>query len=86
MYPGHTLDGMAYLDTSHPSDAEAIAWLRNLEGNIIIVEAVGGDYTYSARVSSFTGIPVIIGWPFHEYMWRNDTGLHAPASRTENYL
>jgi YYY domain-containing protein len=73
MYPGHTLDGMAYLDASHPGDAEAIAWLRALEGNITIVEAVGGDYTYSARVSSFTGIPTIIGWPFHEYMWRNDT-------------
>jgi len=37
-----------------------------------IVEAEGGDYTYYSRVSSFTGIPAIIGMPFHEYMWRGD--------------
>lgn len=73
MYPGHTLDGLAYLETSHPGDADAIVYLRSLGGSITIVEAVGGDYTYSARISSFTGIPTIIGWPFHEYMWRNDT-------------
>jgi uncharacterized membrane protein len=36
------------------------------------VEAEGGDYTYYSRISSFTGIPAIIGMPFHEYMWRGD--------------
>jgi len=28
---------------------------------------------YYSRISSFTGIPAIIGEPFHEYMWRGDT-------------
>ena len=36
------------------------------------MEAEGGDYTYYSRVSSFTGIPGIIGMPFHEFMWRSD--------------
>jgi len=73
-YGGGTLDGLAYLSTAHPGDAEAIAYLRSLSGVGGIVEAQGGDYTYYARVSSFTGIPTIIGWPFHEYMWRGDAG------------
>jgi YYY domain-containing protein len=72
-YTGGTLDGLAYLETAHPGDASAIAFLRSLPGVKGVVEAEGGDYTYFGRVSSFTGIPTIIGWPFHEYMWRTDT-------------
>ncbi len=71
-YGTDTLDGLAYLNDSHPSDAPAIAYLRTLPGNEILVEAEGGDYTYYSRVSSFTGIPGIIGMPFHEFMWRGD--------------
>jgi YYY domain-containing protein len=72
-YGGRTLDGFAYLDTTHPGDAGGVAYLRNLTGDERIVEAVGGDYTYYSRISSFTGIPTIIGEPFHEFMWRGDT-------------
>jgi YYY domain-containing protein len=72
-YTGGTLDGLAYLGAAHPGDASAVAFLRSLPGVRGIVEAEGGDYTYFGRVSSFTGIPTIIGWPFHEYMWRTDT-------------
>jgi len=71
-YGTGTLDGLAYLENSHAGDAGAVAWLRTLEGDERIVEAEGGDYTYYSRVSSFTGIPAIIGMPFHEYMWRGD--------------
>jgi YYY domain-containing protein len=71
-YRDHTLDGLAYLSSAHPGDAEAVAFLRSLNGISGIVEAEGGDYTYYSRISSFTGIPAIIGMPFHEYMWRAD--------------
>lgn len=71
-YGSGTLDGLAYLNDSHPGDAAAVAFLRSLTGNEIIVEAEGGDYTYYSRISSFTGIPGIIGMPFHEFMWRSD--------------
>jgi YYY domain-containing protein len=71
-YGTGTLDGLAYLNDSHPGDTAAVAYLRTLTGNEIIVEAEGGDYTYYSRISSFTGIPAIIGMPFHEYMWRSD--------------
>lgn len=71
---GMTLDGSAYLEDTHPGDAAAIAFLRGLEGDIVLVEAEGGDYTYYSRVSSFSGIPAVIGMPFHEQMWRGSGG------------
>jgi YYY domain-containing protein len=71
-YGTGTLDGLAYLENTHPGDAAAVAFLRNLTGNETIVEAENGDYSYYSRVSSFTGIPAIIGQPFHEFMWRGD--------------
>lgn len=72
--PDRTLDGLAYLETTHPGDAAAVAFLQQLKGSPVIVEAQGSDYTYAARVSSFTGLPTIVGWTFHEYMWRGDYG------------
>jgi YYY domain-containing protein len=76
-YGSRSLDGLAYLDTRYPGDAGGVAYLRSLPGEERIVEAEGGDYTYYSRVSSFTGIPAIVGMPFHEFMWRgDDTGWY----------
>jgi YYY domain-containing protein len=73
-YGTGTLDGLAYLNTTHPGDAGGVAYLRALPGDTDrIVEAENGDYSYYSRISSFTGIPAIIGQPFHEFMWRGDT-------------
>lgn len=72
-YGGKTLDGMAWLENSHPYDYDAISYIReNTEDldSAVILEAEGGDYTYYSRVSSMTGIPAVIGQPFHEQMWR----------------
>lgn len=70
-YEGYTLDGLAYLNTSHPGDAAAVAYLRSLQSNEIIVEAEGSPYSYFSRISSFTGIPTVIGWTNHEGGWRS---------------
>jgi YYY domain-containing protein len=73
-----TLDGLAYLEKQHPGDAGGVVYLRTLPGGERIVEAENGDYSYYSRVSSFTGIPSIIGQPFHEFMWRgDDTGWYS---------
>jgi YYY domain-containing protein len=75
--PG-TLDGLAFLETQHPADAGAVTYLRSLTGSEILVEAEKGDYSYYSRVSSFTGIPALIGQPFHEFMWRgNNDGWYS---------
>ncbi len=70
-----TLDGLAYLDSTHPGDAEAVRFLESYPGARGIVEAVGDDYSYGAPIASFTGIPTIIGKRSHELQWRaNDDG------------
>ena len=44
----------------------------------VIVEADGDSYTDYARMSAFTGLPTIIGWPVHEWLWRGSYDVVAP--------
>ena len=65
------LDGLAFLERSNPSEDEAITWLNsNIEGSPVILEAVGNDYSMFGRVSQFTGLPTVLGWEQHEWIWR----------------
>jgi uncharacterized membrane protein len=64
-----TLDGLAYLDATRPGEAAAIDFLRGLDGDQRIVEAENGDYGYYSRVSSFSGIPAVLGQIAHELTW-----------------
>ena len=68
-----TLDGLAYLDSAHPADAEAIRFLETRSVSGGIVEAVGDDYSYGSPISSFTGIPTIVGKRSHELQWRTNS-------------
>ncbi|KDE55833.1 DUF2298 domain-containing protein [Methanoculleus sp. MH98A] len=68
----HTLDGLAYLEATRPGEAAAIDFLRTLDGDHRIVEAENGDYGYYSRVSSFSGIPTILGQIGHELTWRGN--------------
>jgi YYY domain-containing protein len=66
-----TLDGAAWLEQARPGDAQAIRWLmENVPGRPVIVEAVGDDYSEYARVSTFAGLPTLMGWAGHEFQWR----------------
>lgn len=73
-HPHYTLDALAFLDREHPGDAEAIRFLQGIHGTHVIAEAKGDDFSYAARVSAFTGMQAIVGWTFHEFLWRNDYG------------
>lgn len=65
------LDGLNYLYKLYPTDYQAILWIRqNIKGQPVILEANGESYTDFARVSANTGLPTIIGWPVHEWLWR----------------
>ncbi len=75
----YTLDGLSYLANCRPPDCvydasgdyQAIRWLNeNVQGAPVIVEAVGDDYSGYGRISTFTGLPTLIGWIGHEYQWR----------------
>lgn len=66
-----TLDGNRYLARETPEDAGAIRWLRaNARPGDSLVEAVGESYTYASRISANTGVPAVLGWPMHEWLWR----------------
>lgn len=65
------LDGLSYLNDLYPADYRAIAWFNaNLQGQPVILEGVGDSYTDYARISSNTGLPTVVGWPVHEWLWR----------------
>ncbi len=66
-----TLDGNRFIQISYPEDYEALQWIKgNINGQPVILEAVGGAYTYYARISANSGLPTVMGWPTHEWQWR----------------
>lgn len=76
-----TIYGMDWMKNQYPGDYAAIAWLNTQENYEIkpaIVEAVGDSYTDYARFSAFTGLPTIVGWPVHEWLWRGSYSIAAP--------
>lgn len=77
-----TLDGERWLAETQPGDAAAIRWLRsNVRGAPTILEAFGPDFSPDghARISTFTGLPAVIGWAGHEIQWG-----HEPRSRPDD--
>jgi uncharacterized membrane protein len=80
---GPTLDASAYLQYGLPDDLAAIDWINaNIHDTGPIVEAVGGEYTEFARISTHTGIPSVLGWPGHESQWGR--GYKEIGSRPED--
>jgi YYY domain-containing protein len=76
-FKGFSYDGRM----SAYGDYQAMDWIRkNIKGSPVILEACGGSYTEYARIASFTGLPTVIGWPWHETQWR---GSGDEASRRE---
>ncbi|MFB6146588.1 MAG: DUF2298 domain-containing protein [Halobacteriaceae archaeon] len=69
-YPQGTLDGLAYVNQTHPDAGAAIAWLDDREGQPTIASAPGTDpYTWASAPSSLTGVPTLAGWN-HERGYR----------------
>jgi len=67
------LDALAYLDRDFPADVEAIYWLKdNVKDVPVVLEANGDSYTNFERVSATTGLPTVLGWYVHEWLWRGD--------------
>jgi YYY domain-containing protein len=66
------LAGLQHNGTFGADDLAAIAFLdRQAQGqDLVIAEAVGNDYSSTARISEATGIPAILGWIGHENQWR----------------
>jgi uncharacterized membrane protein len=71
-----TLDGLKFLQTSHPSEYKIIEWIKkNTEKGDVILESVGHDYSDSSLISAFSGRPTVLGWMGHEHQWRGDFSM-----------
>ncbi|HOR77485.1 MAG TPA: DUF2298 domain-containing protein, partial [Anaerolineaceae bacterium] len=67
-----TLDGTQYYKAVWPDQMQAVEWLKQAPLGVM-VEAVadtGGSYTTYASVSTFSGMPTVLGWIGHEAQWR----------------
>ena len=77
-----TLDGGAFFDKIEPDDMAAAAWLR-IASYGVILEATKPDASYSdyARISTYSGLPTVLGWPMHEGQWR---GTYEPQGTRQD--
>ena len=75
----HT-DASVFVYRSFYTDFKAIDWMnRNISGVRTILEAPGDSYSDYGRISVATGLPTVIGWNNHEYLWRG--GYEEVAAR-----
>jgi uncharacterized membrane protein len=57
-------------------DVAAIQWLNDqVSGQPVILEAAGSSYSDAARISTFTGLPTVLGWETHEWLWRTSSAM-----------
>ncbi len=87
-----TLDGMAYMDQTvylergQPiqlqGDAQAMRWLQdNVPGSPVVLEAHTEQYRWGARIANYTGLPTILGWPWHQIQQRGSSSKIADRAR-----
>ncbi len=91
-----TLDGTAYMEQAvhwekeQPIelrwDREAINWLQdNVTGSPVILEAHTEQYRWGGRMANYTGLPTVLGWPWHQIQQRGPYGteVHTRAADIE---
>jgi YYY domain-containing protein len=66
-----TLDGGAFYEVIYPDDMAAATWLRTAPYGVVVeASKVDASYTDFSRISTYSGLPTILGWPMHEGQWR----------------
>ena len=78
---GWTLDGTEYMrNAAHfeqerrlllADDLAGIHWLQeNVEGSPVVLEAHTPQYRWGSRIAKYTGLPTVLGWPWHQVQQR----------------
>jgi uncharacterized membrane protein len=64
--PVATLDGLRFLETHDADELAAYRFLRReVSGIPVLLEAHGPPYRTFTRVAMYTGLPTVVGWPYH---------------------
>ncbi len=66
---GFNLNDFDRFKSENANEAAAIEFLLTTPDGIV-AEAVGDGYSGYARVSMYTGLQTVLGWPGHESQWR----------------
>ena len=69
------LNGLDFMSREGDGDLDARLFLlqhRPPPGTALL-EASGDSYTYAGRMSATTGIPTVLGWQAHEWLWRSNS-------------
>lgn len=65
------LNGLAWMEKKAPSSKGMVDYLKATEPKQInILEASGKSYSEYSLVSAFSGMPTVLGWQVHEWLWR----------------
>ena len=68
------MNATSFLSNDFTEDVAGIKWLKkNVKGAPVVLEANGDSYSGYERVSAMTGLPTVLGWYVHEWLWRDDT-------------
>ena len=76
-----TLDGAAYLHVSRNDDWMGLLWLEQADPGVVL-EKVGSSYGSDNIVSTFAGLPAVMGPAGHESQWRG--GYNEIGSRSDD--
>jgi YYY domain-containing protein len=71
---GFNLNDFDRFQRENPDDAAAIQFLLTAPDGIV-AEAIGDGYSAYGRVSMYTGLQTVLGWPGHEAQWRGSYAL-----------
>lgn len=68
-----TIDASRYYTDKLPEDMDAVNWIKEhvTKGQPVVLEADGESYSDYERVSVLTGLPTVLGWHTHEWLWKN---------------
>ncbi len=93
----HTLDGAAFMryvggneqgyNFPLSEDAAAITWLQqNVAGTPLILEAHQPAYHWAGRVATFSGLPTVLGWEWHQIQQRNAVNAAPIIQQRKNLI
>lgn len=69
---GFSLDGKRDFYLMTPDEMQAAEWLANAPLGVMTeaISDTGGSYTTYNSISTFSGMPTVLGWVGHESQWR----------------